>query len=332
MWKRHLETDLARRWAAEEEEAAQNVQAMLQRSNLRGGGSFSESQLDEFFRQLKRFAKNRNLSNLLYTSVGPKEFNDRLRDLYYGPRPFHDRIEAFVDMGRIGSHTLSQFLVAFDPSQYPLVSPWTKDMLELDNQQEEEAQLIALERSGIVDPTAYSPRTIRYLSDMVVFEAVREAAGLDAYNKVNQLLWLAKENVPEGDEEEGGPFTSVQFESDLRRYLAQNPQKIEKGLTVIGQEFDTGEVGRIDLLCADSKGRDVVVELKRGRKSDDVVGQVMRYLGWVEQHRNPAARGIIVVNEPDIRLTYAVRPMKDRIQVKFYRVMFEVSDTPSSGD
>jgi hypothetical protein len=37
-------------------------------------------------------------------------------------------------------------------------------------------------------------------------------------------------------------------------------------------------------------------------------------------------RGIIIVNEPDERLKYAVAPLKDMIKIKFYRVKFEISE------
>lgn len=51
------------------------------------------------------------------------------------------------------------------------------------------------------------------------------------------------------------------------------------------QEYDTTGVGCIDLLARD-KDRKVwlVIELKQGRSSDEVVGQVLRYMGWGEVH------------------------------------------------
>jgi len=85
-------------------------------------------------------------------------------------------------------------------------------------------------------------------------------------------------------------------------------------------------VGFIDLLLVDRKGYNIVVELKKGRKSDDVVGQLSRYLGWVMKNRTKKVRGIIIVNEPDERLDYSILPFQGMIKIKYYRTKFEVTD------
>jgi len=68
----------------------------------------------------------------------------------------------------------------------------------------------------------------------------------------------------------------------------------DEGIT--GVEFPVG--GRfIDILALDRHDRYVVIELKVSR--DRVVGQLLRYMGWVEQNMETSqpARGIIVANE-----------------------------------
>ncbi len=98
-----------------------------------------------------------------------------------------------------------------------------------------------------------------------------------------------------------------------------------------GQQYDTKEVGRIDLLCKNKKTGDfVVIELKRGRESDKVVGQTLRYIGWVKKKfakENQKVSGLIITfeGEPDIRLTYALEPLKDLIQLKFYKIDINIS-------
>jgi restriction system protein len=48
-----------------------------------------------------------------------------------------------------------------------------------------------------------------------------------------------------------------------------------------GQQFDTNEIGRIDILAIEPSTKSfVVIELKKGRPSDEVVGQTLRYMGW----------------------------------------------------
>ena len=66
----------------------------------------------------------------------------------------------------------------------------------------------------------------------------------------------------------------------------------------------------MDFLCRDTaNGALVVIELKRGRPSDRVVGQATRYMGWVRKHiatENQPVEGIIVAHEQDPQLAYAV--------------------------
>lgn len=91
----------------------------------------------------------------------------------------------------------------------------------------------------------------------------------------------------------------------------------------IGQQFPT-DTGNIDILAISKDGRELlVVELKRGRASDSVVGQVQRYMGYIMSElaeEGQAVRGCIVALEDDIRIRHAlkVNPLID-----FYR--YEVS-------
>ena len=67
----------------------------------------------------------------------------------------------------------------------------------------------------------------------------------------------------------------------------------------IGVEFPVG--GRfVDLLAVDANRSLVVIELKVSRGYDRVVGQLLRYMGWIEKNLaedGQAVRGIILANE-----------------------------------
>jgi hypothetical protein len=99
----------------------------------------------------------------------------------------------------------------------------------------------------------------------------------------------------------------------------------------IGQQYDTKEVGRIDLLCRNKKTKNyVVIELKKGRESDKVVGQILRYMGWVKTNlvkNGEKVRGIIITFEgdPDLKLKYSLELIKDLIQLKFYKINITIS-------
>lgn len=65
-------------------------------------------------------------------------------------------------------------------------------------------------------------------------------------------------------------------EAHLQELLAASPETLEEGLTLIRREYPT-DIGPVDLLCADSNGATVAVEVKR-RGEIDGVEQLARYL------------------------------------------------------
>jgi hypothetical protein len=73
-------------------------------------------------------------------------------------------------------------------------------------------------------------------------------------------------------------------ESELRSILANNPNIIEDGLTVLKQEYPTDE-GPLDLLCVDGEGRLAVVELKVDSE-DTMLFQALKYYDWVYSNRD----------------------------------------------
>ena len=88
---------------------------------------------------------------------------------------------------------------------------------------------------------------------------------------------------------------------------------------VIGQQYRS-DTGPIDIIAI-SKDRTalLVVELKKGRASDVVVGQTLRYMGFVQEELaepGQAVRGIIVAleDDPKLRRALSVTP-----SIEFYR-------------
>ena len=92
----------------------------------------------------------------------------------------------------------------------------------------------------------------------------------------------------------------------------------------VGQQYPT-DTGPIDILAVSKDGKELlVVELKRGRASDSVVGQVQRYMGFVQEvlaEPGQRVRGVIIALEDDLRIkrALAVAPNIDfyRYQVSF---------------
>jgi RecB family endonuclease NucS len=75
------------------------------------------------------------------------------------------------------------------------------------------------------------------------------------------------------------------------------------------------------------------VELKRGRPSDRVVGQVARYMGWVRTHlatTEQAVEGLIVAHDSDDALRYAVSAIPG-LRLMTYEVKFELIAVEAPG-
>ncbi len=126
------------------------------------------------------------------------------------------------------------------------------------------------------------------------------------------------------------------LESHLEEFLLGNWQSIDWGRPLQLWQGPNGQsghqlstpIGRLDFLCTDrAKGALVVVELKRGRSSDRVVGQIMRYMGYVgTELADPGqtVEGLIIAHEADDSLRYAVTAMP-AIRLMTYQVAFSLT-------
>lgn len=112
------------------------------------------------------------------------------------------------------------------------------------------------------------------------------------------------------------------FRGDLRVY--EDPEGND------GQQYST-EIGPIDILAQSKSGESfVVIELKKGRPSDQVVGQVLRYMGWVKRNlckNGESVRGLVICRDRDPKLSYALE-MTNNIAVRYYTVDFKLKETP----
>lgn len=101
--------------------------------------------------------------------------------------------------------------------------------------------------------------------------------------------------------------------------LAQHFRIFEEDGELVGQQYGT-DAGPIDILAISKDGqRLLVVELKRGRASDVVVGQILRYMGYVkEQVAEPhqSVEGAIIALDDDQKLRWALLAVPS---ISFYR-------------
>jgi hypothetical protein len=126
------------------------------------------------------------------------------------------------------------------------------------------------------------------------------------------------------------------LEAQLEAFLVGNWKSIQWGRLLqlcegpdgqSGHQFVT-PIGRLDFLCIDQvTDALVVVELKRGRPSDMVIGQIARYMGYVRSHLampGQPVEGLIVAQEADDALRYAVAAFPG-LQLMTYQVTFELN-------
>jgi restriction system protein len=118
------------------------------------------------------------------------------------------------------------------------------------------------------------------------------------------------------------------MEKHLEDFLVQNWGSTELGKDfdiysedgeIVGQQYLT-DSGPLDILAVSKdKKRLLVLELKKGRASDVVVGQTLRYMGYVKEELAEAGQtveGAIIALEDDgkIKRALAVTP-----NIAFYR-------------
>ena len=130
------------------------------------------------------------------------------------------------------------------------------------------------------------------------------------------------------------------LEKHLEDFLVANWQHTELGQQydifteegeVVGQQYPS-DTGPIDILAlSKDKKTLLVVELKRGRASDVVVGQIQRYMGYVQDElceHDQDVRGLIIAFEVDIRLKRALS-VANNIDFYRYQVSFKlIKDKP----
>ena len=133
--------------------------------------------------------------------------------------------------------------------------------------------------------------------------------------------------------------SSFALEKHLENYLIQNWQD-----TVLSTNYDiyinNGKLaqqymtrsGPLDILAiSKDKTEFLIIELKKGRASDEVVGQVMRYMGYIKHSlatNSEKVKGIIIALDEDPNLKDALSVTND-IEFMKYEIDFKLSNSNS---
>ena len=128
--------------------------------------------------------------------------------------------------------------------------------------------------------------------------------------------------------------TVFALEKHLEDFLVQNWEHTEFGKSYDiyedehgnGQQYQS-DTGPLDILAVSKDGKELlVVELKKGRASDSVVGQIQRYMGYVQEELcedGQTVRGVIIALEDDLRIKRALA-VTDRIEFYRYKISFNL--------
>jgi restriction system protein len=125
------------------------------------------------------------------------------------------------------------------------------------------------------------------------------------------------------------------LEKHLEEFLVQNWKQTELGKAydiyeedgeLVGQQYQS-DTGPIDILAISKDKKEIlVVELKKGRASDSVVGQIQRYMGYVKEElaeSGQVVKGVIIALEDDIKIKRALA-VTTNIEFFRYQVSFKL--------
>jgi restriction system protein len=108
--------------------------------------------------------------------------------------------------------------------------------------------------------------------------------------------------------------------------LSKDYDIYEQDGELLGQQFPS-DTGPMDILAiSKDKKTFLVIELKKGRASDSVVGQVQRYMGYVKDElaeENQNVKGVIIAFEDDKRIKRALS-VTNNIDFYCYKVDFKL--------
>ncbi|MDA7604184.1 endonuclease NucS [Candidatus Pelagibacter sp.] len=143
------------------------------------------------------------------------------------------------------------------------------------------------------------------------------------------------ENRKASTEKNFTPKSSFLLEKHLEDYIIKNWKNIElnqnydihKENNKLCTQYQTGS-GPLDILAiSKDKNEFLVIELKKGRASDIVLGQIQRYMGFIKKNlaENKSVKGLIIALEDDKNLKDALS-VAPNIKFMKYEVSFKLTE------
>jgi restriction system protein len=153
---------------------------------------------------------------------------------------------------------------------------------------------------------------------------------LDPYGP--EILSLIRQGAPTSMDPGVEDQMGFAMERYLEDFLVHNWSQTELGTEydvytengeAVGRQYQT-DTGPMDILAISKDGkRLLVVELKKGRASDSVVGQIQRYMGFAQEvlaEHDQEVHGVIIALEDDLRIRRALSVAKN---ISFFRYLVD---------
>lgn len=159
---------------------------------------------------------------------------------------------------------------------------------------------------------------------------------LQSYKSAANLYkdFLIEKGLQDKGAEEQNPLTDpaeesrqrLSLERDMQAALRKNITSLEPGLRIIDDGAERAvRSGLIDITCEDEASL-VVVELKAGKAEGGAIGQILGYMGDLqEEEGDRPVRGILVAHEFDKRTRSAARVVPG-LTLKRYAIEFTFCD------
>jgi len=126
-------------------------------------------------------------------------------------------------------------------------------------------------------------------------------------------------------DENQSPEITFGLERDLQSALRTNIEQLEPGLSIVdGGRERTTEAGRLDILAEDRDANLVVIELKAGRATSDVIAQTLSYMTAIAEEEGRPVRGAIVAGEFTDRVISAAKAVPN-LDLFTYAYLFSFS-------
>jgi restriction system protein len=190
-------------------------------------------------------------------------------------------------------------------------------------------------------------RTVKWLEETIrrtdMSEALRNSSGsigtvstiTKHAEEIELLIGNKKPPVIISTDETVEDPSEFALEKHLEDFLVKNWKQTELGKhydiyevdgELVGKQYPS-DTGPIDILAISKDKKNLlVIELKKGRASDNVVGQVQRCMGYVLEELvevGQSVRGVIIAHEDDLKIRRALS-VTNNIEFYIFQVSFKL--------